>query len=153
MKHQLIFLGKEKDGFLAEGIKEYHRRLQHYAQVDIVTLKEKGSGKGPDAKARQGDLLLQAIDEKDFVIVLDERGKMVTSVEFADILSHFEMQGRKQISYLIGGPEGHSQVVKTRGDMVLSFSKMTFTHDMIRLFLLEQLYRAYTIKAGEKYHK
>lgn len=153
MKHQLIFLGKEKDGFLSEGIANYLRRLQHYAPIEIVTIKEKGATKGKSGKSRQSELLLQAVDDRDFVVVLDEKGKMVSSMELAELISGFELRGIKQITYLIGGPEGHSSAVRERGDLLLSFSKMTFTHDMIRLFLLEQLYRAYTIKAGEKYHK
>jgi 23S rRNA (pseudouridine1915-N3)-methyltransferase len=153
MRHQLFFLGKEKDSFLTAGVKEYHRRLQHYTTVDIVTLKEKGISRNDDIQEKQGQLLLQALNDKDFVVVLDEKGKSYSSPEFAELISSLELRGIKQVAYLIGGPDGHSPGVRKRGDLLLSFSKMTFTHDMVRLFLLEQLYRAYTIKAGEKYHK
>ena len=86
-------------------------------------------------------------------VVLDARGTQLSSPDFAEHIGRWEMQGVKQMCYLIGGPEGHSQEVRHAADLLLSFSKMTFTHDMVRLLLVEQLYRAYTIKAGEKYHK
>ena len=95
----------------------------------------------------------QAVPQGAKTVVLDARGTQFSSPDFAEHLGRWEMQGVKQICYLIGGPEGHSQEVRRTADLLLSFSKMTFTHDMVRLLLVEQLYRAYTIKAGEKYHK
>lgn len=154
MRHQLLFLGKTKDQYIEEGVQHYLRRLHHYTSLNVTTLKEKGRGKGKKLSVEQeGRLLLQTVPETAKLVVLDSVGRQFTSQDFAEQISRWEVQGIKQLSYLIGGPEGHSQKVKDSADLLLSFSKMTFTHDMMRLLLVEQLYRAYTIKAGEKYHK
>lgn len=154
MKHELLFLGKTKDQFIAEGIQHYLQRLHHYTSLGVTTLKNKGRGRGKTLSVEEeGNLLLQAIPQGAKTVVLDSRGSQFTSRDFAGQIDRWEMQGIKQLCYLIGGPEGHSQRVRHSADLLLSFSKMTFTHDMVRLLLVEQLYRAYTIKAGEKYHK
>lgn len=101
----------------------------------------------------QGKLLLKSVPPGAVKVVLDNTGKQMSSVEFSRLISDWELKGRKHITYLIGGPEGHSREVLGSADFCLSLSKMTFTHDMVRLLLLEQIYRAYTIKAGEQYHK
>ncbi|MFW2365166.1 MAG: 23S rRNA (pseudouridine(1915)-N(3))-methyltransferase RlmH [Desulforhopalus sp.] len=154
MKHELLFLGKTKDKYIVEGIEHYLKRLCHYTSLNVTTLKEKGRGKSKTlSKEEEGHLLLQAVPQGAKTVVLDSRGRQFTSFDFAKQIGSWEMQGIKQLCYLIGGPEGHSQKVTSSADLLLSFSKMTFTHDMMRLLLVEQLYRAYTIKAGEKYHK
>lgn len=154
MKHELIFLGKTKYKFIVEGIDHYLKRLCHYTSMHVTTLKEKGRAKGKTlTMEEEGQLLMQAVPQGAKTVVLDSRGRQFNSLDFAKQIDSWEMQGVKQLCYLIGGPEGHSQKVKSSADLLLSFSKMTFTHDMTRLLLAEQLYRAYTIKAGEKYHK
>jgi 23S rRNA (pseudouridine1915-N3)-methyltransferase len=155
MKIEVLFLGKTKDPYLSEGIDHYLSRLAHYAAVTVKTLKSKARDAGNDqaAKTEEGRLLLQHVPVGAFKVVLDARGRQFTSEEFAELISGWEQRGEKQISFLIGGALGVSKEVEQEANLLLSFSKMTFTHDMIRLFLLEQLYRAYTIKAGEKYHK
>jgi 23S rRNA (pseudouridine1915-N3)-methyltransferase len=154
MNHKLLFLEKTGEGYLEEGIEKYRRRLQHYTSLSIEVLKEKkGRKSGVDRKEKQGKLLLHAVPSGAYTIVLDSRGIQCTSTGFAKKIMGLEMRGIKQVAYLIGGPDGLSEQVIQTADLVLSFSKMTFPHDMIRLFLMEQLYRAYTIKAGEKYHK
>lgn len=152
MKHEFIFLGKTKDTFISQGIDEYYSRLKHYTNCSISILKEKMK-KGIQGIDGQAQLLLNAVSAGTFVVVLDSRGKQFTSESFAKKIGDLELRGTKRVSYLIGGPEGLSSRVIKRADMLLSFSQMTFTHDMVRMILLEQLYRAYTIKAGEKYHK
>ena len=152
MKHEFIFLGKTKDTFISQGIEEYFSRLKHYTNCSISILKEKKK-KGIQGIDGQAQLLLNAVSSGTFVVVLDSRGKQFTSESFAKKIGDLELRGTKKMSYLIGGPEGLSSHVIKRADMLLSFSQMTFTHDMVRMILLEQLYRAYTIKAGEKYHK
>jgi len=155
MKIELLFLGKTKDFYITQGINEYSSRLRHYTGLNLATLKVKRKKSWTDAQERQeeGRILLAASPPSALKVVLDSTGRQVTSVGLADLISRWEQEGRKQASFLIGGPTGHSQEVLDQADFLLSFSRMTFTHDMIRLFLLEQLYRAYTIKAGEKYHK
>lgn len=151
MKHEVLFLGKTKDSFIQDGIQEYASRLQHYTSFSIKTIKEKG--KNTSSINSQGVLLLKAVPIGSFSVVLDANGTQYSSETFAKKIQEWEMRGIKQISYLIGGPEGHSPEVIQQADALLSLSKMTFTHDMVRMLLVEQLYRAYTIKAGEGYHK
>jgi len=154
MKHQLLFLGKTKEKFIEDGVDEYASRLKHYTSFSITTLKEKVRGKGKVLSTEeQGKLLMQAIPNGATVVVLDSNGKQFSSEAFSQKIDQWEMQGTKQICYLIGGPDGHASEVIRRADLLFSLSKMTFTHDMARLLLVEQLYRAYTIKAGEQYHK
>jgi 23S rRNA (pseudouridine1915-N3)-methyltransferase len=154
MKHQLIFLGKFKEPYIAKGVTEYLSRLEHYTTVVITILKEKKSRPGGQGgPAGEGAQLLGAVTHGAFLIVLDSSGQQFSSRAFAERLSQLEQRGIRQVSYLIGGPEGHSQEVLARADLLLSLSAMTFPHDLARLLLAEQLYRAYTIKAGEQYHK
>ena len=155
MKIEFLFLGKTKDSYIAQGIQEYSGRLKHYTGLNLATLKVKRKKGWTEAQERQeeGRVLLAALPPATVKVVLDSSGKQVSSEELADLISRWEQEGRKQASFLIGGPTGHSQDILDQADFLLSLSRMTFTHDMVRLFLLEQLYRAYTIKAGEKYHK
>jgi len=155
MKIELLFPGKTKDSYLTHGINEYSRRLRHYTGFNLATLKVKRKKSWTEAQERreEGRVLLAATPPAAIKVVLDSTGRQVSSEGLADLISRWEQEGRKQASFLIGGPTGHSREVLDQADFLLSLSRMTFTHDMIRLFLLEQLYRAYTIKAGEKYHK
>ncbi len=153
MKHDLLVLGKIKDHFIAEGVQEYAARLQHYTVFAITVLKEKGRPRGLPTVEAEGQQLLQAVPAGALLVVLDARGRQFASEAFSRQIDEWEMQGVKQVCYLIGGPEGHAASVHKAAHLVLSLSQMTFTHDMIRMLLVEQLYRAYTIKAGEKYHK
>ncbi|MEN8199074.1 MAG: 23S rRNA (pseudouridine(1915)-N(3))-methyltransferase RlmH [Thermodesulfobacteriota bacterium] len=155
MKLELLLLGKTKDSFIEQGILHYTKRLKHYTALTLTTLKTKRKKGWTEKQERQeeGRVLLAGLAPGSVKVVLDSGGRQLTSEELADLISRWEQEGRKQVSFLIGGPTGHSEEVLAMADVTLSLSKMTFTHDMVRLFLLEQLYRAYTIKAGEKYHK
>jgi 23S rRNA (pseudouridine1915-N3)-methyltransferase len=155
MKFELLLLGKTKDSYLAEGIAEFTKRLQHYTKVSVkyIQHKKKSQWNEEQEKEEDGRLLLSNIPAGALKVILDFRGRQFTSEGLAELISQWEQQGAKHVSLLIGGPLGHSQELIAQADLLLSLSKMTFTHDMTRLFLLEQLYRAYTIKAGEKYHK
>ncbi len=155
MIHELPFLGKAKDGFITEGIEEYGKRLRHYTTLSVILLKEKGKKKGRslDPAEQEAEMLLQSVPGGALIVALDAGGEQYSSEKFAFLISEWEQRGLKQVSYLIGGPTGLCRSVLDSADVLLSLSKMTFTHDMARLLLLEQLYRAYTIKAGEKYHK
>lgn len=152
MKHELIFLGKTKDSFISAGIDNYASRLKHYTKVSARTLKEKRTGGNADI-VMEGRQLLEAVPAGWLIVALDSRGDQFTSEKFANVISGWEQRGVKGVCYLIGGPTGISEEVIAKADLSLSLSKMTFTHDMVRLLLMEQVYRAYTIKAGEKYHK
>lgn len=154
MKHEILFLGKTKDKFLSDGIGDYHSRLKHYTNFKISVIKDTSGTKGRNnKKLRQSELLMKAVPPGAFKVVLDATGRQFTSEAFAKRIQKWEVDGVKQVVYLIGGPEGHSPHLLEIADLQLSLSKMTFTHDMVRLLLVEQIYRAYTIKAGEKYHK
>jgi 23S rRNA (pseudouridine1915-N3)-methyltransferase len=153
MRHEIVLLGKTKDHFLQQCIDDYVGRLKHYTNFSLTLLNEKKQKKGSRQNLeKQGELLLGAA-KGTFKVVLDIQGRQLSSESLAEKISAWELQGLKHVTYLIGGPEGLSPEVLKHADMKLSFSKMTFTHDMVRLLLVEQLYRAYTIKAGEKYHK
>lgn len=155
MIHELPLLGKTKDAVLGSGIDDYSLRLRRYTTLSLKVLKEpaRNRAREVDLAIDEGRLLLKTVPAGALVVALDSAGRQMTSVQFAELISSWEQKGVKQVSYLIGGPCGHSAEVLARADLLLSLSSMTFTHDMVRLLLLEQLYRAHTIKAGEKYHK
>jgi len=154
MKHEIVFIGKTKDSFIQSGIKEYSSRLKHYTNIQITTLKDKSGGKSArEAIESQGQQMLNAVPQGAVIVALDSRGQQFTSESFSKKIVNWELSSVKQVNYLIGGPDGISETILNSSQLVLSFSKMTFTHDMVRMLLIEQLYRAYTIKNGEKYHK
>jgi len=152
---EILFLGKTKESYLAAGIKEYVKRLSHYLKVEIKTVKEERIKKGEPDKTiieRQSRDLLQYVQDA-YLVCLDRTGRQLESPELAAQVEKWEMRGLKKISFVIGGPLGLSEEILQKADLILSLSRMTFTHEMARLLLLEQLYRACTINAGEKYHK
>jgi 23S rRNA (pseudouridine1915-N3)-methyltransferase len=154
MKHEIVFIGKTKDSFIQSGIKEYSSRLKHYTNIQITILKDKSGGKSArEAIESQGQQMLNAVPQGAVIVALDSRGQQFTSESFSKKIVNWELSSVRQVNYLIGGPDGISETILNSSQLVLSFSKMTFTHDMVRMLLIEQLYRAYTIKNGEKYHK
>ena len=154
MKHEIVFLGKTKDRFIQQGIEEYTSRLKHYTNIEITILKDKSGGKTSfEAIESQGQQMLNTVSRGSVIVALDSKGKQFTSESFSQKIVNWEINGVKQVTYLIGGPEGISEKILQAAQLVLSFSTMTFTHDMVRMLLAEQLYRAYTIKNGERYHK
>jgi 23S rRNA (pseudouridine1915-N3)-methyltransferase len=154
MKYEILFLGKTKGSFLAEGISEYLNRLKHYTNVSIKVVKSQKM-QGPDAliKDKESRLLFNNINSSSYIVALDSHGKEFSSSGFSSLIDRWEHSGIKHLTFVIGGPLGFSKEILNKADLKISLSKMTFTHDMVRLFLIEQIYRAYTIKAGEKYHK
>ncbi len=154
VKYEILLLGKTKLSFISEGINDYSKRLQHYSQVDLRTIKAKKiQGSDEQIREKEGEILLANVSSATFAVVLDAQGKQFSSTEFSTLIDRWEGTGIRQITFIIGGPLGLAEKVLQRAELVISLSKMTFTHDMVRLFLLEQLYRAHTIKCGEKYHK
>ncbi|HIP83786.1 MAG TPA: 23S rRNA (pseudouridine(1915)-N(3))-methyltransferase RlmH, partial [Desulfocapsa sulfexigens] len=130
MKLELPFLGKTRDSFIDQGIKEYSSRLKHYTalNVSILKVKRKQSWTEEQERKEEGRVLLGSLPSATLRVVLDSSGKQVSSEGLADLISRWEQEGRKQAAFLIGGPTGHSSEVLAGADLVLSFSRMTFTH-------------------------
>jgi len=155
MKITLMVVGKTGSQNLRQGIEEYTRRINRYIPFDIVELPDvKTSRKLTEEKQKEaeGEMMLQRIQPTDFVVLLDEHGREMTSREFSANLEKKALTVSKQLYFIIGGPYGFSPAVYARANEKLSLSKMTFPHELIRLFFTEQLYRAMTIQRNEPYH-
>jgi 23S rRNA (pseudouridine1915-N3)-methyltransferase len=154
MKLTLLMIGKTRENYLKEGIGEYVKRLSRYAPFNLVLVPDvKLSAKAGKEKVKQaeGQAFMQRIKGTDFVVLLDEKGKDLSSVELAGYLQ--QLEGRTaHVVFIIGGAYGFSGDIYKRSDASLSLSRMTFSHQMVRLIFLEQLYRAFTIQRGEPYH-
>lgn len=155
MKIILMATGPTRTPWLRQGIDTYLDRLTHYLPSEMLTLPDVRTTKGmtPEKqKQLEGERMLQTFQPGDFVALLDERGRELTSREFARWIDDRMLAGLKRLFLVIGGPYGFSQAVYDRADAKLSLSRMTFSHEMVRLFMTEQLYRAMTILRGEPYH-
>lgn len=155
MNIELITVGKTGISYIKEGIENYTKRLTHYipfAIKEIPDLKNAAKMEQEQQKISEGKKILESIQSPDFVVLLDERGKQFTSIEFADFIQKGMSAGRRKMIFVVGGPYGFSKDVYSRADALLSLSKMTFNHEMVRLFFTEQIYRAMTILKGERYH-
>jgi 23S rRNA (pseudouridine1915-N3)-methyltransferase len=153
MKIKIIQVGKIKDRYLQDGINEMIKRLQMFCGVEISTLTDNTKKGTPKEKiiAEESLKVSSMIPKNSLVVVLDEKGKEFTSVEFSKVLSSAKDRGETLV-FVIGGPFGLSENLKRNAGVLLSLSKMTFTHQMIRLFLLEQIYRGFCILSGKEYH-
>ena len=154
MKTLLILVGKTNDKHFQAGISDYAERISHYMPFDIVTIPELRNTKSlseEQQKTAEGELILKQIQTSDTVVLLDEHGKELRSVDFARWLSQKQQTARRLV-FVIGGPYGFSPDVYARANEKLSLSQMTFSHQMVRLIFTEQLYRACTIIKGEPYH-
>ncbi|MDE7413738.1 MAG: 23S rRNA (pseudouridine(1915)-N(3))-methyltransferase RlmH [Muribaculaceae bacterium] len=155
MEIELLTVGKTTIGFVKEGIDEYCKRLRHYIGYSIQSLpdvKKSASLNAERQKEAEGEMILSKIQPCDFVVLLDERGKEFGSMEFSAYLEKQMVAGRKKVIFVVGGPYGFSRAVYERADGKVSLSRMTFNHEMVRLFFTEQVYRAMTILRGEPYH-
>jgi 23S rRNA (pseudouridine1915-N3)-methyltransferase len=155
----IVAVGKLKEKYLVQGVNEYTKRLSAYAKIDLM--------EGPDEKApehlseqeaepikqKEGERILAKIPDDAYVIALAIEGKMKSSEQFAADLDKLATYGKSKVAFVIGGSLGLSKQVMQRADEALSFSKMTFPHQLMRLILLEQIYRAFRINRGEPYHK
>lgn len=159
MKITVIGVGKIKEKFFTQAVAEYAKRLSRYCKLEIVELADE---KTPDnaseqvnlnIKAKEGDRILSKISDSDYVIALAIEGKMLDSVELSQQVEQLGIDGISSITFVIGGSLGLDQRVLDRADFKLSFSKMTFPHQLMRVILLEQIYRAYRIMCGQPYHK
>ena len=155
MNIKLIAVGKTDNSALQELITTYEKRLSYYVNFELQLLPDIKNSKSlseEQQKTKEGELILSNIASSHHLILLDERGKEFTSVAFADELQKKMNAGIKQLTFVIGGPYGFSKEVYDRANGKLSLSNLTFSHQMIRLFFVEQLYRAFTILKNEPYH-
>ena len=159
MKIKIVCIGKLKEKYLKEGIAEFLKRLQVYAKVEIVELAETKIEDNPSASQ-----IKQVIDDEakklekqlnldDYVIVLDVKGKVINNEEYVELINKACLNGKSSFCFIIGGSYGIGDSIKKRSDFSWSFSKLTFTHQMIRLMLVEQIYRGFKIMNNEPYHK
>ncbi|WP_288896288.1 23S rRNA (pseudouridine(1915)-N(3))-methyltransferase RlmH [uncultured Capnocytophaga sp.] len=155
MNIKLIVIGKTDSAALQQLISTYEKRLVRYINFELQLLPDIKNSKSLTEelqKVKEGELILSNVESSHYLILLDERGKEYTSVTFADELQKKMNTSIKQLTFVIGGPYGFSQEVYNRANGKLSLSKLTFSHQMIRLFFIEQLYRAFTILRNEPYH-
>lgn len=155
MKLMLLMIGKTTENSLQSLIQDYVGRLQFYISLEVVVLPELKNTKKlsvSEQKEKEAEMLFKQLDTKDHLILLDEKGKQYSSMEFAQFMGKKLESTIKRTIFVIGGPYGFAERVYERADGMLSLSRMTFSHQMIRLLFTEQLYRAMTILKGENYH-
>lgn len=148
---KIICIGKIKETFFKEAILEYQKRISKYSKLEIIELADYALTKELNIE-KEGESILKNIKEKDFVITLEIEGKELNSLEFSKFLTDTQIQN-SNIVFVIGGSDGLSNEVKKRSNYSLSFSKLTFPHQLFRIVLLEQIYRAFKIQNNESYHK
>ncbi|MCR3757447.1 23S rRNA (pseudouridine(1915)-N(3))-methyltransferase RlmH [Clostridium felsineum] len=159
MNITLITVGKLKEKYLKDAVNEYAKRLQKYCKLNIIELQDE---KTPDRasekeelliKEKEGEKILSSIKDNSYVVAMDLKGKMFSSEEFSSFIDDLGVRGNSNIDFVIGGSLGLSEAVLKRANYKLCFSKMTFPHQLFRVMLLEQVYRAFRISRGEPYHK
>ena len=154
MKIRLLVIGKTDESYLKEGIEKYVKRLGHYVPFEMFTIDDVKKGKKPNPelqKEEEASVVLEKITNNDYLILLDDNGKELNSIEFSQFLQK-KMNAGSDVVFLIGGPFGFSNRIYDRANEKIALSKLTFSHQMVRLFFVEQLYRGLTILKGEKYH-
>lgn len=146
MKIKIISITKKEDAFIREGVQVYLKRLKHYSPVEEIIVK------APKEKETEPELLLQKFSKEDYVVVLDENGKQFSSVDFSKWISGKMREGKRSVCFVIGGAYGFSEEIYKRANEMISLSNMTLPHQLAKLLFIEQIYRAFTIIKGEKYH-
>ena len=152
MKMTLLTVGKTDKGWIREGLEIYMSRLKHYVPFQIPELKNVSALTREQIKAREGELILKNVQPSDELVLLDERGRIYSSTELAGMLQDKMARSGRDMVFVIGGAYGFSDEVYRRAGSMLSLSKMTFSHQMVRVIFAEQIYRAFTIMRGEPYH-
>lgn len=159
LKIKIITVGKLKEKYLVQGINEYLKRLQSYAKVEIIEVADE---KAPEnlseaemlqVKGKEGERILAKINDQDYVFVLAINGKQFSSEEFSKEIEQLGINGKSQLAFVIGGSLGLSDQVLKRSQQQMSFGKLTYPHQLMRLVLVEQIYRGFRIMRGEPYHK
>ena len=159
MNIKIIAVGKLKERYLKDAVNEYMKRLSAYAKVEIIEIadeKEPDNASDKDIeiiKKKEGNKILDKIKDREYVILLDVEGKLISSEDLAEKLADLSLTGDSNLVFVIGGSNGVSEEVRRKADFKLSFSKMTFPHQLMRVILLEQVYRGFKINRGEAYHK
>lgn len=159
MKIRILCVGKLKEKYMREAVEEYRKRLTRYVNIEFVEVADEKTPDGASPKEEkkirdsEGERLLKHIGENDHVVVLALDGQMYDSVDFSKKLNEYGLTGKSTVDYVIGGSLGLGEAVFARADESVSFSKMTFPHQLMRVILLEQIYRGYRIMRGEPYHK
>lgn len=155
MKISFVVIGKTTSTYLVTGIKEYQKRLQHYTNFNytcLPALKKSKHLSKEEILQKEAAVFMKKINQGDWVILLDERGREQTSVQFAATIEVLQQRSIKQLKFIVGGAYGFHGILYQRANAKLSLSKLTFSHQMVRLIFLEQLYRAFTIIRNEPYH-
>jgi 23S rRNA (pseudouridine1915-N3)-methyltransferase len=155
MKIALLQTGKTAEKYISDGVSDFSLRIRKYAVFDILTIPDLKNTKNmpvAEQKVKEGKTILQALTQDDLVILLDDKGKEFTTLEFAAQLEKIFQLSKKRVVFVIGGPWGFSQEVYGRADMKISLSKLTFSHQLVRLLFVEQLYRALSVLKGDPYH-
>lgn len=155
MKITLLVVGKTEDKYLIEGIEKYLNRLKHYIGFNLLVIPDIKNTKNlseAQQKGKEAELILKQINNPDVVILLDEKGKQYSSVSFSNYLNKQMVGSVQHLVFVIGGPYGFDENIYKRANGSISLSDMTFSHQMVRLFFVEQLYRAFSILKGEPYH-
>lgn len=150
---KLICVGKIKENYLVSGISEYLKRIKPFCDLVIYEVKEMNTNDINKNIIEEGNLILTNIKNDDFVITLELDGKNISSVELSDLISNHHTYNNSNITFVIGGSDGLSIDVKNKSNYKLSFGKMTYPHQLMRMILLEQIYRAFMIANNKKYHK
>jgi 23S rRNA (pseudouridine1915-N3)-methyltransferase len=159
MKITVICVGKLKENYFTQAVTEYSKRLSRYTKLEIIELPDEKTPDNTSAadelriKSIEGEKILKQVKEGTYCLALAIEGKMHDSVDFSNQLEKLKLSGKSHLTFIIGGSLGLSDEVLKRADTLISFSKMTFPHQLMRVILLEQIYRAYRIAAGEPYHK
>src|ERR1035437_447102 len=155
MKINLIVISKTDQKYMQEGIQEYLKRLTRYIQFELIEIPDLKNAKNmsnEEQKKKEGELIMQKIEKGSEIILLDDKGKDHTSMQFSKLLQDKMNSGVKVLSFIIGGPYGFSEDIYAMSHSKFSLSRMTFSHQMVRLIFVEQLYRAFTILKNEPYH-
>ena len=155
MKITLLTIGKTDQKYLNEGISVYQKRLKHYVNFEIIevpALKKASSMPTEIIKQKESELIFKYLDKADSIILLDERGKTFSSDEFAGFLQKKMNSGIREMIFIVGGAWGFHESIYKKANHAISLSRLTFSHQMVRLFFTEQIYRAFTILRGESYH-
>lgn len=155
MKIALVWIGKTVAPYLVEAVNDYVKRVRFYTPFEVVEvpgLKNTKALSVAQQRDKEGELLLKTIEPTDVVVLLDDKGRQMTSVEFAAWIEKHKQVSARRLVFVVGGAYGFSRAVYDRANALLSLSKMTYSHQMVRLVFVEQLYRAHTITAGEPYH-
>ena len=149
---KIITVGQLKEKYLKDAVEEYTKRIKKYTNIELIELKDEGLQEENKIIELEGEKINKYLTNKDYIITLEIEGKQMTSEEFAEKLDRIQIE-YPNITFIIGGSYGLSKEIKDKSNLHLSFSKMTFPHQLFRVVLLEQIYRSYKINNNEKYHK